>query len=217
MQHGRASLSVNLDYQGDFFEQYKFLVKDENQHAFLESGRGGRYSIAGIKPIAAAKGKDYLLSITDAQGTNVLEGEPLELFQEWYQQFHTEQDPNLPDFQGGAIGFISYDYVRYFEKLPTEAADDLETPDLYVLLFDDVAVFDHQTSKLWLITHYYQEQDKQSAEQKLQKMKEMWTCERKTINQHQMMVHKQSRTPITFSKDSFMNAVEKIKALYCSR
>ena len=211
MQRGRASLSVNFDYHGDFFEQYKFLSRDENEHAFLESGRGGRYSIAGIKPIVAVKGKDYQLSITDAQGTNVLEGEPLELFQGWYQQFHTEQDPDLPDFQGGAIGFISYDYVRYFEKLPTQADDDLETPDLYFLIFDDVAVFDHHTSKLWLITHYYQEQDKQSAEQKLQKMKKMWTCERKTVNQHQMMTHKQSHTPITFSKESFINAVEKIK------
>src|SRR5690242_3935210 len=102
MQHGRASLSVNFDYHGDFFEQYKLLTKDEHQHAFLESGRGGRYSIAGIKPIAVVKGKGYQLSVTDAQGTNVLEGELLELFQEWYQQFHTERDPNLPDFQGGA-------------------------------------------------------------------------------------------------------------------
>lgn len=211
MQQGRASLSVNFDYHGDFFEQYKFLAKDEHQHAFLESGRGGRYSIAGIKPIAAVKGKGNQLSIIDAKGTKLLEGEPLELFQQWYQQFYTEHDPNLPDFQGGAIGFISYDYVRYFEKLPAQAADDLETPDLYVLLFDDVAVFDHQTSKLWLITHYYEKQDKQSAEQKLQKMKKMWMCERKTINQYQMMTDEQSHTPITFSKESFMNAVEKIK------
>lgn len=211
MQRGRASLSVNFDYHGDFFEQYKFLSKDENQHAFLESGRGGRYSIAGIKPIASVKGKDYQLSITDAQGTNVLEGKPLELFQEWYQEFHTQRDPNLPDFQGGAIGFISYDYVRYFEKLSNQAVDDLETPDLYVLIFDDVAVFDHHTSKLWLITHYYQEREKQSAEHQLQKMKKMWTCERKTVNQHNTVTHKQSRTPITFSKGSFINAVEKIK------
>jgi para-aminobenzoate synthetase component I len=211
MQLGRTSLSRNFDYHGDFFDQYKFLTKDEDQHAFLESGRGGRYSIAGIKPIATVKGKNHQLHITDNCGTKVLEGEPLDLFYDWFHEFRTQSDPNLPDFQGGAIGFISYDCVRYFEKLPNQAKDDLETPDLYFLLFDDIAVFDHQTSKLWLITHYYQEQEKQSAEAKLQKMKENWTCDQKIVKQFNVETKTIAQTPITFSKDSFMNAVESIK------
>jgi para-aminobenzoate synthetase component 1 len=157
MQQRRTSLSINIDYHGDFFDQYKFLTKDEDQHAFLESGRGGRYSIAGIKPIATVKGKNHQLMVTDRLGTKVLEGEPLDLFYEWFRGFQTQTDPHLPDFQGGAIGFISYDCVRHFEKLPNRAEDDLDTPDLYFLLFDDIAIFDHHTSKLWLITHYYQE------------------------------------------------------------
>lgn len=211
MQQRRASLSIHFDYKGDFFEQYKYLTKDEDLHAFLESGRGGRYSIAGIKPIATVKGKNHQLFITDNQGTQVLEGEPLDLFRDWFQEFHTQPDPNLPDFQGGAIGYISYDCVRYFEKLPNEAADDLETPDLYFLLFDDVAVFDHHTSKLWLITHYYQEQEKQIAQVKLQKVKENWTCEQKIFNYENVVSKASAHTPITFSKGSFMKAVENIK------
>lgn len=211
MQHGRASISIHFDYKGDFFEQYKFLIKDENQHAFLESGRGGRYSIAGIKPIATVKGKNYQLFIKDNHGTEVLEGEPLDLFHNWFRKFQTKPDPDIPDFQGGAIGFISYDCVRYFEKLPSEAVDDLETPDLYFLIFDDVVVFDHQTSKLWLITHYYQEQEKQIAEAKLQKMKENWTCEQKIVYQENAVQKVSSQAPITFSKDSFIKAVEDIK------
>lgn len=211
MQQGRTSLSIHFEYQGDFFEQYKYLTKNEDQHVFLESGRGGRYSIAGIKPIATVKGKNHQLVITDHSGNSVLEGDPLDLFYEWFQEFQTQTDPNLPDFQGGAIGFISYDCVRYFEKLPNQAEDDLVTPDLYFLLFDDIAVFDHHTSKLWLITHYYHEQDKQHAEAKLQKMQERWTYEQK-IAAHSYEVPKSSGTfPITFSKNSFINAVEKIK------
>jgi para-aminobenzoate synthetase component I len=211
MQQRRASLSISFDYKGNFFDQYKYLTRDEDQHAFLESGRGGRYSIAGIRPIATVKGKNHQLFITDKQGMNVLEGEPLDLFRNWFRQFQTVTDPSLPDFQGGAIGFMSYDCVRYFEKLPSLAVDDLETPDLYFLLFDDVAVFDHHTSKLWLITHYYDKQEEQTARAKLQKMKGNWT-NKPNIHKHVNEVHRATtKGPITFSKDSFMKAVEKIK------
>jgi para-aminobenzoate synthetase component 1 len=211
MQQRRTSLSINIDYHGDFFDQYKFLTKDEDQHAFLESGRGGRYSIAGIKPIATVKGKNHQLMVTDRLGTRVLEGEPLDLFYEWFRGFQTQTDPHLPDFQGGAIGFISYDCVRHFEKLPNRAEDDLDTPDLYFLLFDDIAIFDHHTSKLWLITHYYQEQEKQSAEAKLLQLQEKWICEQKIENQSYTVPNLNEQAPITFSKDSFIQAVEKIK------
>ena len=51
-----------------------------------------------------------------------------------------QQDAHLPDFQGGAIGFISYDYARTIEVLPTVAEDDLQVPDLYFYLFDHWAV-----------------------------------------------------------------------------
>jgi para-aminobenzoate synthetase component 1 len=211
MQQRRASLSINFDYTGDFFDQYKYLTRDEDQHAFLESGRGGRYSIAGIKPVATVKGKNHQLFISDKQGTNVLKGEPLDLFHDWFHEFNTETNPNLPDFQGGAIGFVSYDCVRYFENLPNVAADDLETPDLYFLLFDDVAVFDHHTSKLWLITHYYHEQEQQIAQAKLKKMKGNWTCTPKWDKQVNGVRKATAKDPITFSKDAFMKAVEDIK------
>jgi para-aminobenzoate synthetase component I len=216
MQQRRTSLSIHFKYNGDFFNQYKYLTKDEVQHAFLESGRGGRYSIAGIKPFAAVKGKNHQLIITEKQGTKVLNGEPLELFRDWYREFNTQSDPNLPDFQGGAIGFLSYDCVRYFEQLENKAADDLETPDLYFLLFDDVAVFDHSTSELWLITHYYDEQDKQLAEAKLQKMKENWIGRPNHFSQVQGEKPDTSKPPITFTKESFIQAVEKIKRYIAS-
>jgi anthranilate synthase component 1 len=44
---------------------------------------------------------------------------------------------------GGAVGYISYDAVRYFERLPDKAIDDLEYPDIEMALFDDGVVFDH--------------------------------------------------------------------------
>lgn len=210
MQQRRTPLSVHFDYTLDFFSQYQYLSKDEEQHAFLESGRGGRYSIAGIRPFATVRGKAEQLVISKGDEKTVLEGKPLDLFREWFKQYYTSTDSNLPDFQGGAIGFISYDCVRHFETLPEIAVDDLETPDLYFLLFDDIAVYDHDTSKLWLITHYYQEEQTQQAHEKLKQMKEKWTCEQKVISKMESIKVKTS-DPIIFTEDAFKRAVESIK------
>ncbi|MCV9884657.1 anthranilate synthase component I family protein [Metabacillus halosaccharovorans] len=210
MQQRRTSLSVHFDYTLDFFSQYQYLSKDEDKHAFLESGRGGRYSIAGVKPFATVKGKGEQLVITKDNEMTVLEGKPLDLFKDWFKQYYTSSDPDLPDFQGGAIGFISYDCVRHFETLPEIAIDDLETPDLYFLLFDDIAIYDHHTSKLWLITHYYQEDQIQKAHEKLKQMKEKWTSVQKVAIKNDLKQVK-STDPIIFTEDAFKRAVESIK------
>ncbi len=54
-------------------------------------------------------------------------------------------------FAGGAVGYISYDSVRYWEKLPQQTHDDLCFPDIEMGFFDDGIVFDHKQKR----AHYY--------------------------------------------------------------
>ncbi len=54
-------------------------------------------------------------------------------------------------FAGGAVGYIGYDAVRYWEKLPTTTNDDLGFPDVEMGIFDDGIVFDHKQKR----AHYY--------------------------------------------------------------
>jgi len=46
-------------------------------------------------------------------------------------------------FTGGAVGYISYDAIRYWEKLPSKTVDDLKFPDLEMGIYDDGIVFEH--------------------------------------------------------------------------
>jgi len=55
-------------------------------------------------------------------------------------------------FVGGAVGYISYDAVRYWEKLPQKARDDLNFPDAQLGFFDDGIVFDHGQKRAF---YYY--------------------------------------------------------------
>ncbi|MEM2972266.1 MAG: anthranilate synthase component I [Candidatus Bathyarchaeia archaeon] len=55
-------------------------------------------------------------------------------------------------FIGGAVGYISYDAVRYWEKLPETAVDDLKFPDIEMAIFDDGVIFDHKSNEAF---YYY--------------------------------------------------------------
>lgn len=135
----------------EFFYSYKEQTKEHECHVFLESGRGGRYSIAAWQPFATAFSKDAGLQIELQDGFEWQEGEPLQLLEKFLNCYEVERDTQLPEFQGGAIGFISYDYARQIEKLPTIAVDDLQVPDIYFYLFDYWAVHDVETNVVTLM------------------------------------------------------------------
>ncbi|MCG7346244.1 anthranilate synthase component I family protein [Sporosarcina sp. ACRSL] len=137
-----------------FFYAYKELAKTTEQHVLLESGRTGKLCIAGIDPLVTLTSKkDHSLEIEWRDGTKeVKEGDPLELVSAFVQSMEMENMEELPDFQGGAIGFISYDYSRSYEPIPEIAVDDLETPDIFFYLFDRWAVLDLETETAYFMT-----------------------------------------------------------------
>ena len=63
-------------------------------------------------------------------------------------------------FVGGAVGYISYDAVRYWEKLPQKASDDLNFQDAQLGFFDDGIVFDHRQRHAF----YYYSSDNRFSE-----------------------------------------------------
>lgn len=137
-----------------FFYAYKELAKSTKQHILLESGRVGKLCIAGIDPLVTLRSKQSrLLELEWRDGTKeVRGGEPLELVSAYIESMKMDNVPELPDFQGGAIGFISYDYARSYESIPEIAVDDLETPDIFFYLFDRWAVLDLETEIVYFMT-----------------------------------------------------------------
>lgn len=127
-----------------FYKAYHWLARNEESHVLLESGRDGRYSIAGVNPLAKIQGwKENELQIIWRDGTKEKhQGDLLENLEKFNDSFHIEKTENLPPFQGGVLGFISYDYVRHFETLPNRTKEFATTPDLYFYLFDEWVVLD---------------------------------------------------------------------------
>ena len=64
-----------------------------------------------------------------------------------------EPMPGLPPLSGGMVGFFAYDLVRRLERLPELAVDDLQLPEMLLLLATDVAAVDHHEGTITLIAN----------------------------------------------------------------
>jgi anthranilate synthase component I len=69
----------------------------------------------------------------------------------------------LPRFNGGAVGYMGYDVVRFFEKLPETAAEVLDIPDAIYLISDTLVVFDHARHRLIILVNARVEDDVEQA------------------------------------------------------
>lgn len=150
---------MNPDYKKvkmtkeQFFYAYKELAETTEKHLLLESGRTGKFSMAGVNPLVTLRATEGGLELQWRDGaTEVREGEPLELLVEFVESMKMDNLPELPDFQGGAIGFISYDYARSYEPIPEIAEDDLQTPDIFFYIFDRWAVLNLEEEVAYFMT-----------------------------------------------------------------
>src|SRR5574340_220485 len=123
-----------------------------SQYAFLlESVEGGetvgRNSFLGSEPFAvfSTKGDTLTINRGGKQTTRTLApGEdPLTALKALLSEYQFVPVEGLPRFCGGAVGFIGYDVVRYFERLPDTSTDDLNLPDCVLVLTDTCLIFDH--------------------------------------------------------------------------
>lgn len=136
-----------------FYNAYHQLAQGKKEHILLESGRGGNYSIAGVNPLATLQVLEGdALQVTWRDGKEeLIEGDPLENLMRFTEDFGIETIPELPIFQGGVIGFISYDYARRYIAMPNETKAVTSTPDLYFYLFDEWCVFDCEEEKVYFM------------------------------------------------------------------
>jgi anthranilate/para-aminobenzoate synthase component I len=145
----------------------------------LESVKGSkataRYSFVGTEPFLILRTKGRRAEIHHQGSHQVLQGSPLTILNNLLQEFSIPKSEGLPTFSGGAVGFFSYDIVRFFEELPQLAFDDLNCPDLLFMFTDTVIAFDHEQKSVQIIytppkTHVLQTDRKALLEKGLSKI-----------------------------------------------
>src|SRR3989337_3897041 len=132
------------------------LLKGDEPSFLLESlGRGrktSRYSFIGITPkiIIRSKGKD--IKVLHGNNTESVScGNPFETVRDLLKRREVLHPRDIPPFAGGAVGYFGYDIVHLFEELPRRAQDDLQLPDMVLMIVDVIIAFDHMRKKGWII------------------------------------------------------------------
>ncbi len=124
----------------------------------LESVEGGermaRYSFIGTDPqkIIKTGASEELGSI-----------DPLIPVEEMLSEYKLADVDYLDKFNGGAVGYIAYDAVRYFEELPTPEVDPLGLPESIFMLSTTYLVFDHLRHKIKVVSHAHLKGDTKRA------------------------------------------------------
>ena len=158
---------------------YRKLANCSYSYLF-ESVEGGekwaRYSLIGLhakRIIKVVKNEIEILhegSLIEKISTE----DPLAYIEKLQKSFSLEEDSNLPKFNGGLVGYFSYDCVRYIESklLDSEPPDTLGTPDALFMVSEEVAVFDNLKNKLHLIVLIDSKDQIDAAEKRLNELEE---------------------------------------------
>jgi len=139
-----------------------FLKLKKKPAFLLESVIGGekwaRYSFICVDPVLTITGRGKKIEV--AKGRNsvrVSANDPLSVVKDILGQFRPVVMPELPRFSGGFVGYIAYDVVRAFEHLPTRKKPGLDVPDMLLMLFDTILIFDNLKQTLSILTNVHTE------------------------------------------------------------
>lgn len=140
---------------------YLKLAKNSKYSFLLESVEGqekvARYSFISKSPELVVKTKNNTAEIIRlVRGKTVKEmiavkDSPLSIIRNLMDKYKFVPVPQLPVFCGGMVGFLSYDSVRFFERLPLKTEDVLKIPDMVFVLAKELVIFDHLHHKIKVI------------------------------------------------------------------
>jgi anthranilate synthase component 1 len=134
-------------------------INNGNYAFLLESVEGGeniaQYSFLGSNPsmVFYSKGNNVTI-IKDGEKKEISDvSDPMNELKKLMTEFQPVNVKGLPRFHGGAVGYVSYDMVRFFERLPSAKSDELNVPDCFFMLTDTILVFDHVNHKIKVVSN----------------------------------------------------------------
>ncbi len=187
----------------------------------LESVQGGekwgRYSIIGLPchTVLQVSGQQITL-LRDGQISEQFEtDDPLTWIESFQARYKVPELEELPRFTGGLVGYFGYDTVRYIEPRLAHCPnpDPLQTPDILLMVSDEVVVFDNLSGKLYVIIHCNPvETDAwQRGQQRLGELVDRLSCPVQHRFHPRPVQIEETDFISGFSQESFERAVERAK------
>ena len=218
--------SILADMETPVSAFYKLMP--DNYAFLLESVEGGenlaRYSFLGSQPsvLFYSKGHQVTIEYLEKGETVVQEYEdPLSALEELMQNYRPVDSEELPKFHGGAVGYMSYDMVRFVEELPDNTEDELQLPDCFFMIAETLLIFDHVNHQIKVVANAHIDGDVDAtyanAIAKIEALVEKLTTTseaylRRNSDEHQEQYDKIISDPESnFTKSDYETAVRRAK------
>lgn len=158
-----AVISLYREYLADMETPLSVYARvcDAPYSFLLESVEGGenvaRYSFIGCdaRAVFKARRNEVTFITPEEETTFVPEDSPIEELRRRMGEYTATHNHVLPRFNGGAVGYIGYDTVRYFEDIPDTTDDDLNVPDIYLVFTKTLIAFDHARHRIIVIANVH--------------------------------------------------------------
>lgn len=219
-QQGYNRIPVVLETFADLDTPLSIYLKLANQpySYLLESVQGGerfgRFSFIGLPATTRIEARDNTVTtVNHDKSETIIVDDTLSFIESYLAQFKVAPCPaGISRFCGGLVGYFSYDTVRYIEhKLKGHAKPDtLNTPDVLLLLSEELAVVDNLSSKLYLIV-YVNPQDQDAYQSGRNRLKTLLSKLRQSIAIPTEQAVASNAVVSEFSEADFKAAVERAK------
>src|SRR5438445_4786871 len=134
---------------------YSFLFESTEKNDV-----SGRFSFVGVDPRVVLQSYERKVRIIEDGNERRLETstDPLDEVRKLMARYQFVSRPELPRFSGGAVGFIGYEAIHFFEpKVPVAKSDELQLPEMIFMITSSLLVFDHQLRTLKIIVNAFLE------------------------------------------------------------
>ncbi len=127
-------------------EPFSFILE-----SMIHIKKRGRYSFLGGRPFIILKNTGESIDIEIFGKKYKEKGNPFIKLRELISL--VDSYPYIPGFSGGAVGYLSYDAVRFFEEIPDNNPDEIKTPDTYFMFPSEIILFDHKDDTVDIIIY----------------------------------------------------------------
>ena len=148
-----------------------FRKLDNGDYSFLfesteKNDVSGRFSFVGIEPrlVIQSYGRKIQVIAQDTEQSFETATDPLDEIRKLMAAYRFVSHPELPRFAGGAVGFLGYEAIKFFEpKVPVAHADDLQLPEMLFMIPTSLLIFDHRLRSVKIVVNAFLEDDSPEA------------------------------------------------------
>lgn len=193
-------ISIFFNMQG----KNKFLLESN----YFNNSKG-RYSFAGVNPYAIVKSFKERVLVEEGETAREEQGKVLDTVKRLIKKH--SMDKTEYTFSGGAIGYIGYDVIKQYEKIPDDNLDELKVPEAILMFYKRIIGYDHLTHKIIYIFNVFSE-DNLSFEDVTFEIEKMKKEVKENKGMHDIKENNANKNITSnFTKEEFCKAVLKAK------